>query len=379
MYAMSQGGNMEILLRKKGTRKWEKVGEQKFTNEAVLQDILYKSPEIIPLEKLGGNIKEPKVFVKEAGLAGSGSADLIGIDESGGITIIECKLATNADIRRKVIGQLLEYAAYLWQKTFEEFDEICSRAEKWGNKHLLDILREKMGVIGEPWSDEEFRQKISQTLTNGDFRLIIAVDTLSDELRRIVEFVNSRGENAATIHVLEMRQYETPELQMLVPELFGSRPTPTDTPRGRQWDEPSFFQQMATQRSDDETEVVRELLKWAKSNMSRIWWGKGAKYGSFAPVLDRNGNSYTVIAVYVGFTRGYVEMQFCKMQTKPPFNDVAKRVELLRRLNEVEGVSLPEDSINKYPSVYLSTLTNKRSLRQFIDVLNWFVQEVKST
>jgi len=366
---------MEILVRKKGTRKWDRISEQKFANEGILQDILYKSPEIIPLEKLGQNIKEPKVFVKEAGLAGSGSADLIGIDESGGITIIECKLATNADIRRKVIGQLLEYAAYLWQKTFEEFDEICSRAEKWGDKHLLDILREKMGVIGEPWSDEEFRQKISQTLTNGDFRLIIAVDTLSDELRRIVEFVNSRGENAATIHVLEMRQYETPELQMLVPELFGSRPTPTDTPRGRQWDEPSFLQQMATQRSADETEVVRELLKWAKSNMSRIWWGKGAKYGSFIPVLDHKGIGYTVISVGTG---GYLQMYFYQLQTKPPFDNELKRMELLNRLNEIEGVNLPKEAISKYPSIYLSVLEKEKSLKQFLGALDWFVNEVRA-
>jgi len=370
---------MEILLRKKGTRKWEKVSEQKFVNEGVLQDILYKSPEIIPIEKLGENIKEPRVFVKEAGLAGSGSADLIGIDENGGITIIECKLATNADIRRKVIGQLLEYAAFLWQKPFEEFDAICCKAEKWGEKHLLDVMREKMETTEEPWSDEEFRQKISQTLTNGDFRLIIAVDTLNDELRRIVEFVNSRGENAATIHVLEMRQYETPELQMLVPELFGPRPKSIEPPPPMQWDKTSFFQRMETQNGPAESEVARQLLKWGESNMSSIWWGKGAKSGSFSPVLDRNGISYTVIVVYTGFKAGFLVIQFHNLQTKPPFNNITKRVELLRRLNEVEGVSLPEDSINKYPSVSLSKLTNESSLRQFIDVLNWFVQEVKST
>ena len=50
-----------------------------------------------------------------------------------------------------------------------------------------------------------------------------------------------------------------------------------------------------------------------------------------------------------------------------------------RRINEIEGVSLPEDSIDRYPSVHLATLTNKSSLGQFVDVLNWFVQGVKST
>lgn len=219
---------MEILFRKKGTRKWEEVGEQKFANEAELQNILYESPDIIPIEKLGENLKEPKLFVKEAGLPGSGSTDLIGIDEEGGITIIECKLATNPDTRRKVIGQVLEYAAYLWQITYEDFDGICSKAENWGQNGLADVMQQKMEGIEEPWSAEEFRHRISATLVNGDFRLIVAVDKLNDELRRIIQYVNSRGKGSPRIYALEMRQFATSELQMLVPELFG--PTIVEPP-----------------------------------------------------------------------------------------------------------------------------------------------------
>lgn len=112
---------MSILVRKKGEMTWTKVSEREFENEAALQNILYQSPEIIPTEE---NMK-PKIFIKEAGLPGSGNTDLIGIDENGGVTIIECKLATNTEIRRQVIGQVLEYAAYLWQMTYEDFDSIC--------------------------------------------------------------------------------------------------------------------------------------------------------------------------------------------------------------------------------------------------------------
>ncbi len=104
---------MDILVRKEKHGKWKKVRERKFEDEAALQNILYQSPEIIPIEKLGEDFLKPKVFIKEAGLPGSGNTDLIGIDEKGGITIVECKLATNIDIRRKVIGQVLEYAAHL--------------------------------------------------------------------------------------------------------------------------------------------------------------------------------------------------------------------------------------------------------------------------
>ncbi len=144
---------MDILIRKKGGGKgrWTKVKEHKYESEAALQNILYKSPEIIPIEKLGENMSKPRLFIKEAGLPGSGNTDLIGVDEKGGITIIECKLATNTEIRRKVIGQVLEYAAYLWQKDYVEFDNICCKAEKWTDRHLTDAIREKINDEVDEW------------------------------------------------------------------------------------------------------------------------------------------------------------------------------------------------------------------------------------
>ena len=44
-----------MLVRKKNEGKWAKVREQKFESEAVLQNILYDSLDIIPIEKLGRN------------------------------------------------------------------------------------------------------------------------------------------------------------------------------------------------------------------------------------------------------------------------------------------------------------------------------------
>ena len=216
---------MEILVRKKGEgkRRWIKVKEQKYESEAALQDILYKSPEIIPIEKLGENLSKPRIFIKEAGLPGSGNTDLIGIDEKGGITIIECKLATNTEIRRKVIGQVFEYAAYLWKTTYEEFDNICCKAEKWTDKHLVDTMEVAIKGGVDEWRREEFVDNVTTILEKGDFRLIIAVDALNDELKRIIQYLNSRGEGSPKIHALEMRQFASEELdlQMIVPELFG--------------------------------------------------------------------------------------------------------------------------------------------------------------
>jgi hypothetical protein len=165
---------------------------------------------------------------------------LIGIDEKGGITIVECKLASNTEIRRKVIGQVLEYAAYLWQMDYEQFDTVCCKAEKWKDKHLVDAVPEKMDKEpAKAFSEEEFKSNVTSALEQGNFRLIIAVDVLNDELRRIIQFLNSRGESSPQIHALEMRQFETAEFQMLVPELFG---TPPPEPKGKM-DEAKFLRE----------------------------------------------------------------------------------------------------------------------------------------
>jgi len=231
---------MQILVRKRDGGKWARVKEQKFQSEAMLQDILYQSPDIIPIEKLGEHLIRPRLFVKEAGLPGSGYTDLIGIDENGGITVVECKLATNTDIRRKVIGQVFEYAAYLWQMSYEDFDAVCSKAERWGESSLVAAMRKEMEKTGEEWSEEQFKANVATALKEGDFRLIIAVDALNDELRRIIQFLNSRGDNHTQIYALELQQFESEELQLLVPEMLG--PAISPKPAGMM-DEETFLAQ----------------------------------------------------------------------------------------------------------------------------------------
>src|SRR4051812_3835695 len=108
---------MAIVIRNSGG-KWQKAIKVQFAAEAQLQKLLYDSPELIPAY----DQDKSAVFAREAGLPGSGYTDLLGVDGNGNILIVETKLARNDEVRRKVIGQVLEYAAYLWKMSFEEFD-----------------------------------------------------------------------------------------------------------------------------------------------------------------------------------------------------------------------------------------------------------------
>jgi len=52
---------------------------------------------------------------------------------------------------------------------------------------------------------------------------------------------------------------------------------------------------------------------------------------------------------------------------------------LLRRLNEIPGVAIPADSISKRPSFPLSVLKDETALKQFLETLDWFMEEAKAS
>src|SRR5438132_11576476 len=112
---------MKIMAKERGGDKWQTVEERAFGKEVELQALLSGNPDLIPVDMLDDGRRPIRVSVREADLPGSGKTDLIGVDEDGNIAIIETKLDSNQEIKRKVIGQILEYAAYLWKMPYGEF------------------------------------------------------------------------------------------------------------------------------------------------------------------------------------------------------------------------------------------------------------------
>lgn len=207
---------MAIVIRNSGG-KWQKATKVEFSAETQLQKLLYDSPELIPTYEED----KPAVFVREAGLPGSGYTDLLGVDGNGNILVVETKLARNDEARRKVIGQVLEYAAYLWKMSFEDFDSLFrSRAAT----PVLDLLEVKIPEIVR----DEVRDSISRNLSSGAFQLFIAVDQMNEELERIIGYVSSRG-SGLRLEVLEFDLHQSGAMEILVPRRYGQLATDNGT------------------------------------------------------------------------------------------------------------------------------------------------------
>jgi hypothetical protein len=140
------------------------------------------------------------------------------------------------------------------------------------------------------------------------------------------------------------------------------------------WTEESFLAELSAQRGVREAEVVRQLLNWLKPQMTRIWFGAG-KRGSIVPVFKHLGVEHFLFALW---TTGTVEIYFQWHKHKPPFDSEEKRLELLNKLNQIDGVDISPDRISARPSIPLSLLVDKKEYQKFVDIYKWFIEEVKS-
>ena len=357
------------------------MNEQEYDSEDLLQGLLAKYPNLLAGDQI--NSIEPRrwlLIAREASLpseedgAGRWSVDHLFLDQDAIPTLVEVKRSKDTRIRREVVGQMLDYAAnavVYWpvERIRAQFEVTCQSQGREGEKTLAEFL----GPEADP---EEYWQKMKTNLQAGKVRMVFVADKIPVELQRIVEFLNVQMDPAEVL-ALEVKQFLGQGLKTLVPRVIGlmAMDKAESGREARQWDEASFFLDLQSRRGIEESKVARKILEWARARNLRIWWGKGKKSGSFFPMFDYRGNSYWLISVW---TYGTIEIQFQMMKNSSPFDDEAKRLELLQRLMEISGISFPSDAINRRPSLGLSTLENEAVLKKFLNTFDWVIQEIES-
>jgi hypothetical protein len=289
---------MKVIWRQKGSG-WEIATGHIYRDEAQLQAFLAENPILIPFEDISDQILHPKVMLREAGLPGSGSSDIVGVDEAGEITVIECKLATNPEVKRKVIGQVLEYAAYLWRQPYSFLDDLAQkRLQKSLAQAVFDALDEETRA---DWDESAFIQATANRLLSGEFRIIIAVDSMNDELRRTIEYL-TQGPSRLEIFALELTFFTSGDREILVPQLHGATPAAPTGATGApsyHWDAERFFSDAQEKGvSEEQLSVMKDLLGFCETEASRVFWGRGKGTGSFTFHYLHNDTAYSLFSVF---------------------------------------------------------------------------------
>lgn len=223
IYIMDGDGNLESM------------DETLFDQEDVLQELIANHPELLAGEQMDPDKPRRWILIRrEKGIAdrpGGGdrwSVDHLLIDQDAVPTLVEAKRSSNPEIRRRIVGQMLDYAAHAagtWsvdeiRATFESFEPDPEGA-------LAKLLEGTSNVEADA-----FWQDVERNLADRRLRLLFVADGIPDELARIVEFLNEQMPNIEVLAV-EIKQFRGESNQALFPRVIGRLTTQHGRSGGR--------------------------------------------------------------------------------------------------------------------------------------------------
>ncbi len=253
---------------------------------------------------------------------GSGYADLLAVESTGRLVVIEVKLSTNAESRRAVVAQVLSYAGDLQGLDLAQLES--------------QILRQHLGaagsVLGAVQADERqdivdpatFHDGISRSLADGGFRLVIVLDSTPDELIQVVGYLQMVTDKI-DIDLVTVTAYQVNGSRVLVPQRIEPARRTSEMSdaavsvrqSGSQTDGSQDFRSAIDQAPPEFRDDLFHLLDWAESleaeGLARLATRSGSSgIISLKPLLRGDGVALVIIALdvkssYMQFFRSVFE------------------------------------------------------------------------
>lgn len=169
-----------------------------FASERELEEVVCRYPQLLTREG-----DAPLAYISQQIQMTSGVMDVVMVDSDGLPVAVEVKLGRNAQARREILGQLVDYVSTLTEYTVDELDDLVSGKVS----DCIDVIAK----------DETERKKIRQTvganLRAGLARYVLVLDDVPSELSRIVKFLAMRCN--MDIRLVEISKYVSASGQIL--------------------------------------------------------------------------------------------------------------------------------------------------------------------
>jgi len=260
--------------------------EESRGREAWLEEALANHPDLLLVDRIDPHAGKPVLIGRQLEIPGRGTLDLLFLELSGILTLVETKLAENSELRREVFAQIIDYTTYLSDMSYEELERrVCSldqplriesglSAALWG----ASGHRDESGTAYKHWS-RKFPNTVTDNLRRRRIRLVIAANRIDHRLRDILEFIVGGARPDFQIALVEITSYKLPHRDdrlLLVPSLYWSHtprfPASAIGPGKIQWTEETFLEQMRLNNAEDEAavEMIERILMWIKERVAKL-------------------------------------------------------------------------------------------------------------
>jgi len=220
-----RGGKIFFVGEKEG--ELDPMSETPFAQENILQELLAKYPDLIPGDQIDPeNPRRWMLVARELSIpdgytdAGKFSLDHLFLDQDGIPTLVECKRAADTRIRREVVAQMLDYAAngtkYL---AMERIRQSAAETLKKSNLSLDEVVKNLIEAK-DTTEVEDFWDLVEQNLRKGNIRLLFISDTIPQDLRRLIEFLNEQMTDTEVLAV-EIKHFVGENKKAIVSRVIG--------------------------------------------------------------------------------------------------------------------------------------------------------------
>jgi hypothetical protein len=245
--------------------KWVTISTAGFPDEEKLHDLAEEAPQTLPLSG-----RPQLVVLGREVLLGSGYADLVAVEPTGRVVVIEIKLRRNSEARRAVVSQVLAYAANLRGMTVQDLDlTLRPHLSKRGHGSVADAVAaaDQTGAFDR----KTFLDAISASLREGSFRLVIVLDSAPSDLMRIAGYLEGIT-NKVLVDVITVSTFTSGDAMFMLPErvdpdrTLQDQASPTHgATKGTETEGAEVFEASIGSATPHEAERLRRLVAWART------------------------------------------------------------------------------------------------------------------
>jgi hypothetical protein len=202
---------------------WEILQPSGFPHEAQLHELIARAPQVLPLS---GN---PRLIVLGAEVPlGTGFADIVAIEASGRLVVIEVKLAKNPESRRAVVAQILAYASTLYRNSPQQLTgALAASLAKNGFASVVDAVA---AADQESSIDPAaFAEALASSMATGDIRLVLVLDSAPPELVGVVGYLGAIAPNL-TLDLITVTAFDVGDQRVIVPQRIEPEKLETPAP-----------------------------------------------------------------------------------------------------------------------------------------------------
>ncbi|MBI2816307.1 MAG: hypothetical protein HYX72_05175 [Acidobacteria bacterium] len=182
-------------------------------SERWLQELVSRNPMVLPIKQIEPALTPAFPICMELPLD-SGFADVLYATPDGDLIVAETKLFRNPEARRKVIGQVIDYAKDLSRLSYEKLDEAILRAEApdGTKQHPKCSLYQTVASYPreEELIEEQFIDSVSRNLKRGRFLLLVIGDGIQEGTENLTTFLQQHAGMHFMLGLIELAIFKLP-------------------------------------------------------------------------------------------------------------------------------------------------------------------------